>query len=133
MDICWETVEVMAQRADKDERRLRALERSLLMGVTPTTASATPAAKSFDANTAVTIVDIGGNPVTISLNHMFQKTRARVELEAKVEVLMERAKNVGILFGRWGFPLEADFTLFIACRNQGEYWSSSIRGHRFHM
>ena len=44
-------------------------------------------------NTAVTMVNIGGNPVTISFNHMFRKM---CDLEAKVEVLLERtSSNVG--------------------------------------
>ena len=64
------------------------------MGVTPT---ATP----FEANTVVTMVGIGGNPVTISFNHMFQKMQ---DLKAKVEVLLERTSshipNIGCAGGK---------------------------------
>ena len=65
------------------EMALRTGERLNAVGVTTTATH----------NTAVTMVDIGGNPVTISFNHMFQKM---CDLEAKVEVLLERtSSNVG--------------------------------------
>ena len=41
------------------------------------------------------------------------------EMEARVEVLTKQAKNVGVMFGRWGFPSESDFTLFMARENPG--------------
>jgi len=86
LDMICDTVEAMEQRADKDERRLRALERALRTGGMSSTASLTPAVTPFDPNTTVTMIDIGGNPVSISFNHLFQKTQ---ELESKVEVLLE--------------------------------------------
>ena len=64
----------------------------------------------------VTVVDIGGNLVLVLFGQLFQKMR---EMEAKVEVLTKRAKNMGVLFGRWGFPSEAEFTLFMARKNPG--------------
>ena len=56
-----------------------------------TTVGATAQATTVDANTVVTVVDIGGNPVSVSFRHLSQMIR---EMEAKVEVLTERAKNV---------------------------------------
>ena len=72
-------------------------------------AGGTTQATTFDAKTVVTMVDVGGNLVQVSFWNMFQKVR---EMEAKVEVLAKRAKNVGVLFGRWGFPLESELTHF---------------------
>ncbi len=61
------------------------------MGGLATTVGATSQATTVDANTVVTVVDIGGNPVPVSFGHLSQMMR---EMKAKVEVLMERAKNV---------------------------------------
>ena len=61
------------------------------MGGLVTTVGATAQATTVDANMVVTAVDIGGNPVSASFGHLSQMMR---EMEAKVEVLTERAKNV---------------------------------------
>ena len=87
------------------EKRNRALDQALETALWTdgrlNTVGVTPTATPFDANTAVTMVDIGGNPVTISFNHMFQKMR---DLEAKVEILLERTSsnipNVGCAGGK---------------------------------
>ena len=109
-------VEATSQRAARDKRRIQTLERALRTGGLANTVGATAQATTVDANTVVTIVDIGGNPVLVSFGHLFQKMR---EMEAKVEVLTKQANNVGVLFGRWGFPSEAEFTLFMARKNPG--------------
>ena len=73
----------------------QALETALWTGGRLNTVGVTTTATP---NTAVTMVDIGGNPVTISFNHMFQKM---CDLEAKVEVLLERtSSNVGCAGGK---------------------------------
>ena len=86
------------KKVGRKQQRQQALIMALRTGgrlnaVGVTTTTVTP-------NTAVTMVDIGGNPVTISFNHMFQKMR---DLEAKVEVLLEQTSsnipNVGCAGG----------------------------------
>jgi hypothetical protein len=40
----------------------------------------------IDGNTMILVVDIGGNPVSVSMMHLFQKLR---DMESKVSVLSE--------------------------------------------
>ena len=60
-------------------------------GVLATTVGATAQATTVYANMVMTIVDIGGNLLSASFDHLPQMMR---EMEAKVEVITEQAKNV---------------------------------------
>jgi hypothetical protein len=107
-------VDATTTRVGKDNAQLRALEAATQGGGPTNTTHAT----TLDANAMLAVVDVGGNQVSISVNLMFQKMR---EMEAKVEVLLEQAKNVGVLFDRWGFPSETEFALFHARKNPGSH------------
>ena len=90
LDEADEEDECEQRKVGRRQEGNQALETALQTGgrlnAVGVTTTATP-------NTVVTMVDIGGNPVTISFNHMLQKM---CYLEAKVEVLLERtSSNVG--------------------------------------
>jgi len=116
MKMIRKIVEATTLRATKDERRFQALELAVRSGRGSSSMGGAQAPSTVAADTTMTVVDVGGNQVTVSFNHMFQRMR---EMEAKVEVLLERAKNVGVLFACWGFPSESEFALFHARENPG--------------
>jgi hypothetical protein len=67
-----------------------------------------------DGNTPLGVATVGGNEVVITANYLFNKIR---ELQAKGEVLTERSKNTGIIFGQLAFASESEFALWMANLN----------------
>jgi hypothetical protein len=86
MEMMCKIVEVTSVRAARDDRRIQTLERALRIGGLASSVGATTQVTTVDASTVVTVVDVGGTPVSVLFGHLFQKMR---EMEAKVEVLTE--------------------------------------------
>jgi hypothetical protein len=53
-----------------------------------------------DGNTPLGVATVGGSEIIISANYLFGMIR---ELQAKVDVLTERSKNTGVIFGQLAF------------------------------
>ena len=65
MEMMRKIVEVTSVRAARDERRIQTLERALRTGGLATSVGATTQATTVNTNTVVTVVDVGGNPVSV--------------------------------------------------------------------
>ena len=61
-----------------------------------------------DADTPLGTVSIGGTAKTLTASMLSTMVR---DLQAKVEVLMERSKNTGVIFDRKAFLSETEFVL----------------------
>ena len=57
---------------------------------------------------------IGGSEVVISANYLFGMLR---DLQVKVDVLTERSKNMGVIFGELAFASESEFVLWMTFVN----------------
>jgi hypothetical protein len=70
--------------------------------------------QGIDGNTLLGVATVGGNKVVISANYLFNMVR---ELQAKVDILTERSKNTGVIFGQLAFASEAEFTYWLTSQN----------------
>jgi hypothetical protein len=71
-------------------------------------------APGIDGNTPLGVATVGGSEVIISANYLFGMVR---ELQAKVDVLVERSKNTGVIFGQLAFASESEFLLWMVAQN----------------
>jgi hypothetical protein len=71
-------------------------------------------APGIDGNTPLGVAVVGGSEVVISANYLFGMIR---ELQAKVDVLVERSKNTGVIFGQLAFASESEFSLWMTAQN----------------
>jgi hypothetical protein len=71
-------------------------------------------APGIDGNTPLGVAMVGGSEVIISANYLFGMVR---KLQAKVDVLVERSKNTGVIFGQLAFASESKFLLWMAAQN----------------
>ncbi len=72
------------------------------------------ASGTIDADTSFGTGHIGSMPVEITMNLLFDKIK---DLEAKVHILQERAKNRGIIFHCIAFFSETKFNLWYFAQN----------------
>jgi hypothetical protein len=71
-------------------------------------------APGIDGNTPLGVATVGGSKVVISANYLFGMIQ---ELQAKVDVLVERSKNTGVIFGQLAFAFESEFSLWMRAQN----------------
>ncbi len=69
---------------------------------------------SITANTVLRSSQIGGTPFDLLVSAIFGLVKS---LKAKVQVLSERSKNTGVIFGELAFALEREFTLAFQAAN----------------
>jgi hypothetical protein len=120
-------VNTTAKRAEDAEIRLHRLEQAVQAGSgTGWMGGGASTTTTIDGNTLISVVDIGGNPVSVSMMHLFQKLRY---MESKVSVLSERAKNGGVLFGQWGVCVRARVWAVHGQARPSWSWSCLLGGH----
>ena len=66
------------------------------------------------SDTPLGVATIGGSKVIISANYLFGMLR---DLQVKVDVLTERSKNTGVIFGELAFASKSEFALWMMSVN----------------
>ena len=80
----------------------------------PNTSQMSAGITGIDGNAPFRVAMVGGSKLVISASYLFEMIR---ELQAKVDVLTERLKNTGVIFGRLAFISESEFALWMAALN----------------
>ena len=68
----------------------------------------------LNSNTPLGVASVGGCETVLMSNYLFGLIR---ELQAKVDVLTERSKNIGVIFLQVAFSSEAEFSYWYAHLN----------------
>jgi hypothetical protein len=70
--------------------------------------------QEITGDTPLGVATIGGSEVVISANYLFGMLQ---DLQVKIDVLTERSKNTGMIFGELAFTSESEFALWMTSVN----------------